>query len=1786
MSKQRFLINSLVIISMVLSLLGVPLLAAPKPAQAATAIPAVVQPAAAAVPVASPLADPICSTIVLTATADTHMRSGNTRQTFNYGASTHVRVNPYYQAGSTDGQLTGALLKWDVTSIPITATISAISVTVYVTETSAYTFSLYSMRRDWVEGTNNGAAGTGASWISATIASTWAISGAQSTTSDRYDTNLWNATTSSFNTLGSVTIPLNSSGVSAVQGWVAGTTNNYGLTIQNYSGTSTDLWGFASREVATVANRPKLNVTYCVETGPVITTSGTLTAFSAPIGTPSAEQSYSVAGTNLTANIVITAPTDFEISTTSGSGFTSTLTLTQTGGTVASTPIYVRFNRSTAGTSSGNITHTSTGATTKNVAVSGTASIYYTLTANASSGGSVALNPSGGSYVSGTVVTLTATANSGYIFTGWSGNLTGSTNPITITMDGNKTVAAAFVAGTCSTANLTATEDTYVSANDVLYNNGGNTFIHVDATTGTSRRAALLRWDVSSIPSNAIVSSATISVNVTDASPLVFNLYNMRRDWVEGTVTQTNSSTSANWNTYDGVNGWGTVGISNTTSDRYDTNLWGAGTTSFSTTGSKAVALNTDGVTVVQGWINGSLSNYGLTMQNYYGSTSNAVFFSSSETATAANRPKLNVTYCAISGPNITINGTLSAFSTTPGEPSATQTYTVSGSSLTDDLYISAPANFEISTDSTASAVLPDSPDGIWSSNLLLYQTDGVVEPAAINVRLHSETEGTFTGNITHTSTGAAEVDVPVSGSALPMYTLTVGTDGNGTVTLNPSGGSYSSGTTVTLTPMPNSGYVFSSWGGANDGDIVNTNGVYTIVMNDDKSLTANFVTATCSTVNLTAAEDTYLSANDVTFNNGGSMQFHVDATTGTSRRTTLLKWNVSSIPTNTTVTSATLSLYVEDASPLAFNLYNMRRDWVEGTVTRTASSTSANWNTYDGANSWGLAGVISTTLDRYDTNLWSAGTSSFSSTGSKTESLNAAGRAVVQGWINGSLGNYGLTMQNYYGSTSNAVFFSSSENGTVANRPKLNVTYCTATTGPTINTTSSLSDFSSNIGVPSAEQSYTVAGSNLTNDIVITAPADFQISKISGSGFGSTVTLTQTGGTVPSTTIYVRFLRATAGTSNGNITHVSPGATQVNVPVSGTALNGAPTISLVQPANGATGVSTSPTLEVTVTDPDADASSVSFYGRPVGTGSGEDFTLVLIPDAQNESQYAPAMFISQTTWIVNNKTAKNIAFVTTAGDMVNTSSDTAQYVNADSAIDVLDAGGVWYSVAPGNHDTAYGTTYYANYFGISRYADRQVSDGYWFGDSPAPYDDYNTYSLFSASGMDFILINLQYSPSSSVLTWADNLLTTYNNRRAIVEEHDILNTDGSWNNQASYNALRDHDNLFLMLCGHMHSSGDGAAYLAGTGTGGAGQTIHIVQADYQDMSYGNGYLRILRFSPSDNMIHMNTYSPYANAYITSTSNYDTADLAYTMASSEPYALIGTVSGVASGSNASVTWPGRTTNQAYEWYAVANDGTTSTTSATWNFTTTNTAGYTLTVNKVGNGTVTKDPNKSTYTSGEVVTLTATPDTGYVFDGWSGALSGSINPTTITMDADKVVTATFLAEVTRTLSSGWNLLALPLQPVTTTLTAQSLLDSLNAQSTTGNCTEVDQWGLTGWVGYLDGMGFDDFAVTPGQGYFVACTTVFDWTLRGHSIQSSVPVTLAVGWNLVGVPYPTTYMAQSLLDAIAADGGSCTEVDQWGLSGWVGYLDGMGFDEFGIAPDQGYFANCTTSSTFTP
>lgn len=66
----------------------------------------------------------------------------------------------------------------------------------------------------------------------------------------------------------------------------------------------------------------------------------------------------------------------------------------------------------------------------------------------------------------------------------------------------------------------------------------------------------------------------------------------------------------------------------------------------------------------------------------------------------------------------------------------------------------------------------------------------------------------------------------------------------------------------------------------------------------------------------------------------------------------------------------------------------------------------------------------------------------------------------------------------------------------------------------------------------------------------------------------------------------------------------------------------------------------------------------------------------------------------------------------------------------------------------------------------------------------------------------------------------------------------------------------------------------------------------------------------------------------------------------------------------------------------------------------------------LTIHIVGDGTVTVDPDLPSYAAGMLVTLSAVPDDGAHFAGWSGAASGSTDSISITLTGDTEVTATF------------------------------------------------------------------------------------------------------------------------------------------------------------------------------
>lgn len=163
--------------------------------------------------------------------------------------------------------------------------------------------------------------------------------------------------------------------------------------------------------------------------------------------------------------------------------------------------------------------------------------------------------------------------------------------------------------------------------------------------------------------------------------------------------------------------------------------------------------------------------------------------------------------------------------------------------------------------------------------------------------------------------------------------------------------------------------------------------------------------------------QDSYVASGRTGNNYGTSTSLEADGSDGSNGElVTLIKWNTSSIPTNATVTSARVSLRVSNVSSGAYNLYARNGSvWSESTVTWANANIAGNQGT--------LIGSFTP-----------------ASTGTYSLTLNAAGLALVQGWVNGSVANNGLAIRT--AGTTDGVIVRSSEYGTASQRPTLSVTY------------------------------------------------------------------------------------------------------------------------------------------------------------------------------------------------------------------------------------------------------------------------------------------------------------------------------------------------------------------------------------------------------------------------------------------------------------------------------------------------------------------------------------------------------------------------------------------------------------------------------------------------------------------------------------------------------------------------------------------------------------------------
>ena len=299
---------------------------------------------------------------------------------------------------------------------------------------------------------------------------------------------------------------------------------------------------------------------------------------------------------------------------------------------------------------------------------------------------------------------------------------------------------------------------------------------------------------------------------------------------------------------------------------------------------------------------------------------------------------------------------------------------------------------------------------------------------------------------------------------------------------------------------------------------------------------------------------------------------------------------------------------------------------------------------------------------------------------------------------------------------------------------------------------------------------------------------------------------------------------------------------------------------------------------------PASDRSSPFLLTRqePVTPHAAGDFAIAVLPDTQMYTALRgdgkPEMFEAQTAWILSNRVSRNIVYVTTEGDTSNDGGKVlAQWHRATNALyrleDPARSGlpeGIPYSAVVGNHDTYYGSTAAFNtFFGVNHFAGRSYYGGH-FGTNNDSHVD-----LFSAGGQDFVVVALTMAAgeNASLMQWANGVLKSNATRRAIVVTHSLLNPapwprPASWTKEGPeiFASLTNNPNLFLMLCGHRHGEGRRHEAIGGN------RWVDVVLSDYQDyQNGGDGFMRLMEFSPSAHTIRVKTFSPWTGQWTTNT---------------------------------------------------------------------------------------------------------------------------------------------------------------------------------------------------------------------------------------------------------------------------------------------------------------------------
>lgn len=260
------------------------------------------------------------------------------------------------------------------------------------------------------------------------------------------------------------------------------------------------------------------------------------------------------------------------------------------------------------------------------------------------------------------------------------------------------------------------------------------------------------------------------------------------------------------------------------------------------------------------------------------------------------------------------------------------------------------------------------------------------------------------------------------------------------------------------------------------------------------------------------------------------------------------------------------------------------------------------------------------------------------------------------------------------------------------------------------------------------------------------------------------------------------------------------------------------------------------------------------------------DFSFAWETDTQYYSESFPYHYDQMNQWIVDNRDDLDIRYVIHTGDLVDDVDYTAEWLNADHSMKILDDAGMPYGVLGGNHDVYAGAEGYGNYwkyFGEDRFQDKPYYAGSY-------KNNLGHYDLLTENGQDFIILYISWDVYTDEIDWMNQVLAQYPDRKAILCLHRYTNVKEA-DNLLDYTGkliqqevVAKNKNVFAVLNGHYHGASIQTDTFDDNKDGKPDRMVYQICTDYQsDPEGGSEYIKFLYFDLKNNKIYINSYSPY-----------------------------------------------------------------------------------------------------------------------------------------------------------------------------------------------------------------------------------------------------------------------------------------------------------------------------------